>query len=182
MMSRRGVPGFKNLSACFCVLACLAAPVSPLWADEAKGDPEESVLNEVSEGLGVAVLWGMIVLNAAYYYSMAYRRWPRESRQRWPEICKKPLQWKGRLRNYHYWGNPAMTALGALHGIWAKHGSFLLWCAWALMICLCLSGYIMKTQGADQPGAKASRWLHTQHILAIIMAVLLLAGHALVED
>lgn len=181
-MSRRGGNGFKFPLACFFVLAFLAAPALPLSADEGDKDHEESALEEVSEGLGVAVLWGLIVLNAAYYYSMAYRRWPRESRQRWPEIREKPLQWKGRFRNYHYWGNPAMTVLGALHGIWAKHGGILLWRGWALMICLCLSGHVMKTQGADQPGAKASRWLHAQHILAVTMAVFPLVGHALVED
>ncbi|MBI4383921.1 MAG: hypothetical protein HY579_07785 [Nitrospinae bacterium] len=62
----------------------------PLSADEGDKDHEESALEEVSEGLGVAVLWGLIGLNAACYYGIAYRRWPRESRQRGDDAGDAP--------------------------------------------------------------------------------------------
>lgn len=175
----RGRKHFKTVLAT--VLTILVISAVPAFANENNEDNEHGFLEELSETLGVGALLGLIALNSLYYYSMAYRQWP-ASRQRLPEIAKIPLRWKGRVRRYHYRGNPIITGIGFLHGIWAEHDHFILWCGWGLLVFLCVSGFIMKIQGADQPGAKASRLIHGQHIFSIAMVILLLIGHALVED
>ena len=158
-----------------------AAPAFANEDNEGK-ETEHELLEEISETLGVGSLLGLIALNSLYYYSMAYRRWAHASRRRFPEIAKMPLHLKGKISRYHYWGNPIVTGIGFLHGIWAEHNTLILWCGWGLLVFLCISGFIMKLQGADQPGAKASRLIHGQHIVSILMVVFLLIGHALVED
>lgn len=156
--------------------------VSPTMAnDDDRHDNGSKFLEEVSEGLGVVSLWGLIFLNALYYYGMTLRRLPKWIRQTLPNFFKKPLQWKGRFRHYHYWGNPGIIAIGYLHGIWAEESNILLWVGWGLLVLLAVSGLIMKIQKADLPGAKIHRLIHTQHTLSIAMVIILWIGHLLAD-
>ncbi|WP_282012229.1 hypothetical protein [Nitrospina watsonii] len=141
-------------------------------------DKEDTVLEAVSDALGVVSLWGLVVLNAFWYYHMGVRRLPRRARNLVPDLfVRKPVQWKVRFRNYHYWGNPVMLGLSYLHGWWAEDSNWVLWAGWGLIGVLCLSGLAMKLQGADQPGAQVTRLLHTQHTLSVVMVLLLWVGH-----
>ena len=166
------------------VTVCLmtAAPASAHGDDDHEGrGGKDEVLEEVSEVLGTLSLWGLIVLNGLYYYGMALKRLPKKTRAELPQNFKTPLRWKVRFRNYHYWGNPVVLGIGFLHGVWAEHQHFVLWMGWGLLVLLTFSGLIMKLQKADAPGAKAHRLIHTQHTLAVLMATLLLVGHALAD-
>lgn len=151
--------------------------------DDHDHDSGDSFLEAVSDALGVASLWGLVVLNALWYYHMGVRKLPRPVREALPDfVVKKPVQWKVRWRNYHYWGNPVMLGLSYLHGWWAEDSNWVLWAGWGLIGVLCLSGLAMKLQGADQPGAKVTRLLHTQHTLSVVMVVLLWIGHLFADD
>jgi len=173
-------PRIGLLAIVFCLMAAVPAAV----ADEDSAGQrtgENKLLEEVSEGLGVAGLWGLIILNSLYYYSMGYKHIPKQAKTAAPDILKLPMKWKSRFRKYHYYGNPLAVATGFLHGIWAKKTNLLLWAGWGVLVVLCLTGLIMKLQKADAPGAKANRLIHTQHALSIAMVVCLLIGHALVD-
>lgn len=149
--------------------------------DHEERQKEHSPLEEVSHALGIASLLGLIVLNALYYYSMGLKRIPQAARARLPEKFKRPLKWKSRFRKYHYWGNPVVLGIGYLHGVWAEEENFILWAGWGLIVVLAISGLIMKLQKADEPGAKASRLIHSQHFFSVLMVVLLLIGHAVAD-
>ena len=138
---------------------------------------EEEMAEEVSEGLGTDALWGFVVLNGLYYYSMTFKLLPKKSRNEMPGFAKTPLKWKSKFRQFHYWGNPLVIGIAWLHGITAEASNEMVWGGWAIMLLLALTGWIMKLQRADQPGAKITKLLHMQHLMSIIMVVALFAGH-----
>lgn len=178
------MPHKKTKTTFWIILAVLVAflVLGPALAnDDDRLAKEDSFLEEVSEGLGVVSLWGLVFLNALHYYGMALRRLPKGIREILPHLFKKPLQWKGRFRHYHYWGNPVIIGIGYLHGIWAEESNLLLWAGWGLLVLLTISGLIMKLQKADLPGAKIHRLIHTQHTLSVAMVVLLWIGHLLAD-
>jgi len=146
------------------------------WEDDEHGS-ENEMLEELSEGLGTLTLWGFVLLNGLHYYSMGFKRLPKSARTGLPEMVKQPLKWKAGFRKYHYWGNPLLIGIAWLHGITAEASNLLVWSGWAIMLLLALSGFIMKLQRADHPGAKITRLLHMQHLMSIIMVIALFAGH-----
>ncbi|MBF0276188.1 MAG: hypothetical protein HQM13_00295 [SAR324 cluster bacterium] len=139
------------------------------------------MMHEISEGLGVLSLWGLILLNVLYYYSMAFKLVPKTLRIQGPELIKKPLKWKAKFRKYHYWGNPVMIGIACIHGWYAEKTHWTLWLGWGILVLLSLSGFLMKLQKADQPGAKVNRLIHSQHFLSILMLLTLLIGHGIVD-
>ncbi|MBC8258695.1 MAG: hypothetical protein H8E38_06760 [SAR324 cluster bacterium] len=146
------------------------------WEREEYGS-ENEMLEEVSEGLGVLALWGFVLLNGLYYYSMVFKRIPKNSRKVFPQTVKQPLKWKAKFRRFHYLGNPFLLVIAWLHGVTAESSNQLVWGGWGIMVLLALSGLIMKIQRADQPGAKVTRLLHAQHFLSVLMIFALWAGH-----
>ncbi|MGP0566835.1 MULTISPECIES: hypothetical protein [unclassified Nitrospina] len=175
---------FLKTAVSFVAWFWIGAPL-PAFANGDDHDHEsgDSFLEEVSDALGVLSLWGLVLLNALWYYHMGVRKLPRSVREALPDfVVRKPVQWKVRWRNYHYWGNPVMLGLSYLHGWWAEDSNWVLWAGWGLIGVLCLSGLAMKLQGADQPGAKVTRLLHTQHTLSVVMVVLLWVGHLFADD
>ncbi|MFQ5672741.1 MAG: hypothetical protein ACE5G9_06575 [Nitrospinales bacterium] len=180
MKSKALKPRIQLLVIVFYLLASVSIAIA--HGDDANhGAGENKLQEEVSHGLGVVSLWGLIILNSLYYYSMGYKRIPRQVKTSAPQYLKLPIKWKSRFRNYHYRGNPIVVAIAFLHGIWAEENNLLLWAGWGILVVLCLTGLIMKLQKADAPGAKANRLIHTQHAFSVIMLVGLLIGHALVD-
>jgi hypothetical protein len=160
----------------FSVSLVLLADEDDHWEDDKHGS-ENEMLEELSEGLGTLTLWGFVLLNGLHYYSMGFKRLPKNTRTGLPEMAKLPLKWKVRFRKYHYWGNPLLIGIAWLHGITAEASNLLVWSGWGVMLLLALSGFIMKLQRADHPGAKITRLLHMQHLMSIIMVIALIAGH-----
>ncbi len=146
------------------------------WERDGNGY-ENEYAKELSEGLGTIALWSFVVLNGLHYYSMSFKMLPKFTRTAMPGFIKEPLKWKSAFKQFHYWGNPLVIGLAWLHGITAEDSNQLVWMGWAIMLLLAFSGFIMKLQRADQPGAKITRLLHMQHLMSVIMVVALFAGH-----
>ncbi len=180
-------PGRNFFRAIFIVFLFWALGCGPAAANGNENDEndedheEEEFLEEVSEGLGTVALWGFVVLNGVYYYSMGLRLVRGKRRRPPPPWLSRPVQWKAWIRKYHYWGNPGLIGIAFLHGWTSEDHNVLLWLGWGLMGVLAGSGWTMKRQGADRPGGRLSRLIHLQHSLAVLLVLLLWIGHALAD-
>lgn len=164
----------------------LIGPSSTLYADgydddDYRGNYEEHEANEdISNILGTLALWGMLIFNGLYYYTMMFRLSPPALRKNNP-LFKFGIRLKTHFRNFHYLGNPIIIIISYFHGITAEDSNFMVWIGWGLMVLLAITGTIMKLQRADAPGAKLNRLIHSQHILSIIMILSLLIGHSVLD-
>ncbi|MCP4296359.1 MAG: hypothetical protein GY786_12195 [Proteobacteria bacterium] len=168
----------------FFIFILLFNPLTLLADDDDDHDyrnGRDHVLEEISEGLGVVSMWGLVLFNGFYYYSMVFKSVPRSTKKSLPDFVKMPVKWKVKFKSYHYLGNPLMIGIAFLHGWWAEKSHPILWIGWAILPLLMTSGIIMKIQKADQVGAKVNRLIHTQHLLSITMILCLLIGHAFVD-
>ena len=86
------------------------------------------------------------------------------------------------LLDIHCYGNLGAAMLSAVHtyflNLRSPHSDLLAWLALALMIWLSLSGIIIRSKYFPSSSKKASRLVHAQYVLAVLLVVTL-AAHIL---